>query len=907
MWRVLARADEILQLILNELNNPSSFVQVSKRTHEFSQDPYVRATYFLVRYGHIQAFYWALGRGKLLNEKVIDILLNSGAHLSRYLVQCAMHHYFRTQVPFIKTRWVRTIPLPVFSYFLSIAARMYGDIPVAKGEDDGSILSLLLKQSRFPSEYRAAKWEQVKDVVEKYKFIPFSDRDPMMAQFPLVLAIEPRLLPFARLNGFSMDRKYRNFVFRRMFEKPAIMFDTRADEIVQNVRELSRLDPDMFLSRTVAAEICMEAKTNEPAYSALKRLNTDGVLRFELASVVHELIKLFLNTRSVTSTYTANALRVLYKDFPSEDPTVRLVMLLTVFLTEPLPVPSSLSATSETSPGLGRYIEACQEDIEDLGLSPLTRKDMTDILLSKFVPERFVGILEYARSVVKLDRSEMKEMLTDVALGCLEIGCKGRMLKRLVDGFDFLGDIVAAHIVKRYRISIDDLPPSEDEMACRDYEAPLCADFMLRARALFGLEEMTAAPVLPMPPPGQNPGDAELAADENMDVELGQSDEEGVLDDGELSRDADNEDLGTVGQDTLSAMIRKDEMMPIRRRRYHELYTNYHDSIGKLPYPADYTQVGTWILSHYGPRSAPAAVVRIHALINQNYAVLQHQHYSTEGNAVARVPTTLKHFKILARLGRSPSAVLISEIEDGAEFYFSEDDYLSQEELTRGVVPGASSKRAARKAKAAAAMASASSSAARLALEVKWETSPTPGPSTLSASGPVAGPSTPRQRTASLSMSPHQQQQQVQGKKRPRRSVANAVKSYVVPDSDDEMIADGRDDLLVRFAKTRREETNLQRWIKHLAVILKEEQKKYNEKKRRVHAAAPPGSKVKVPKTEFHKSLATALPRLRRVDRARREKLYGADVPDEDWSESDADEYQYRTTRGKRRKVEAQD
>lgn len=97
-------------------------------------------------------------------------------------------------------------------------------------------------------------------------------------------------------------------------------------------------------------------------------------------------------------------------------------------------------------------------------------------------------------------------------------------------------------------------------------------------------------------------------------------------------------------------MIRKDEMMPTRRRRYHELYTNYHDSIGKLPYPAgaptsrswplitaganeidglpsflvflaDYTQVGTWIQSHFGHLSAAAAVVRIHAVINQNYNV----------------------------------------------------------------------------------------------------------------------------------------------------------------------------------------------------------------------------------------------------------------------------------------------
>lgn len=35
-----------------------------------------------------------------------------------------------------------------------------------------------------------------------------------MAQFPLVLAIEPRLLPYARANGFRMDSKVR----KRFFE-----------------------------------------------------------------------------------------------------------------------------------------------------------------------------------------------------------------------------------------------------------------------------------------------------------------------------------------------------------------------------------------------------------------------------------------------------------------------------------------------------------------------------------------------------------------------------------------------------------------------------------------------------------------------------------------------------------------
>ena len=43
---------------------------------------------------------------------------------------------------------------------------------------------------------------------------------------------------------------------------------------------------------------------------------------------------------------------------------------------------------------------------------------------------------------------------------------------------------------------------------------------------------------------------------------------------------------------------------------------------------------------------------------------------------------------------------------------------------------------------------------------------------------------------------------------------------------------------------------------------------------------------------------------MRRIDQAKREKLYGADVPDADYSDSDEDEYQYRTTRSKRRKVE---
>lgn len=39
----------------------------------------------------------------------------------------------------------------------------------------------------------------------------------------------------------------------------------------------------MFVTRTVAAEVCMEAKANEAGYSALKLLDKSGDLRFELS------------------------------------------------------------------------------------------------------------------------------------------------------------------------------------------------------------------------------------------------------------------------------------------------------------------------------------------------------------------------------------------------------------------------------------------------------------------------------------------------------------------------------------------------------------------------------------------------------------------------------------------------
>lgn len=38
-------------------------------------------------------------------------------------------------------------------------------------------------------------------------------KDPLMAQLPIALAIEPRLLPFAEANGFRMDPKVSHNFF----------------------------------------------------------------------------------------------------------------------------------------------------------------------------------------------------------------------------------------------------------------------------------------------------------------------------------------------------------------------------------------------------------------------------------------------------------------------------------------------------------------------------------------------------------------------------------------------------------------------------------------------------------------------------------------------------------------------
>lgn len=116
-----------------------------------------------------------------------------------------------------------------------------------------------------------------------------------------------------------------------------------------------------------------------------------------------------------------------------------------------------------------------------------------------------------------------------------------------------------------------------------------------------------------------------------------------------------------------------------------------------------------------------------------------------------------------------------------------------------------------------------------------------------------------------------------------------------MPDSDDEAIVDDEEfpALLRKEVKRKKVESNLQRWIKHLSILLKEEQRKvcrtsvlpssklisnrrqYKEKKKRIEKAAPPDEKVRVPRVSWWLSLVRlGQPQLRFSERVFQVAVY---------------------------------
>ncbi|KAJ6584983.1 hypothetical protein B0H19DRAFT_1107570 [Mycena capillaripes] len=886
--------DEVLQQIFFQLQDPSAFILANRRLLLFSQDPYIRAHYFLTRYGPLHALYFALARGKLLTPRVLDILLASGAHLSRYLVQVAFHHFFHCQSHFIKpsTPWVRHVSLETFSYLLQLAAKKYGQIPRGKNEDDGALFATFIKEAKFPADSQSVKWETIRDIFEKYHFIPFCHRDPLMAQFPLALAIEPRLLPYAVNNGFHMDAKYRDFVFRKMFERsPSAPVAAHAEEIVTNVRELCRLDSDMFVTRTVAAEVCLEAKTNEAAYNALKQLDRAGDLPFSLTDLVQDVIKLFVKARAITSSATSQILTLLYTDFlapppvpaafvsssritlssrvqsASVDPTVRRAMFLTVFAADP-PIAVSVMPTR----------------LEVLRLGPLTLKDAADVLLSAFV-EKHAPMLEYLRregiasetdstTTRKVTSSELRTLAEDVAVRCLTHESKGKTLKRLCDAYPTVRGRIIQAVLGDHEVKMEALGE-----AAPDGSAPWRARLARHMGGIVVSEEEGS--------------DSELEAtgeeeqhDEYEDMEVEESvsgDSEGEVWGGSAGNAKAGKmklpahELGSIGLEPLTTMIRRDEQGGRGRRRYFPMiYGMQSGQSSRIP--PDPTSVAKWIKSEFGASSSITATFLMHAIINGNNAVLNVYLHPVP----AAVPITLKHFQALAQLGSAGVDFhLYERIKSDAPFYATEDDYLAGVDAARFLLKKISKG----KGKEGGVLVLVPATPPRVKAE-------------------------PVETVAPGSGSPSR------GRKRPRRSAATAVNSYAVPDSDDEAIAaeEDRNDEFAEFrmgggakkkvTKVERVETHLEAWIKALEELLKEEQRKYREKKKRLEKekAAGSGEKIRVSKNDFLRSLTTNLRGLRELNAQKR--MFRVAAGEEVDSDGEDDEYVVqKAARAKRRKT----
>ncbi|KAG8743522.1 hypothetical protein FRC10_011913 [Ceratobasidium sp. 414] len=850
------QSDDVLLLIFIQLDDPAALSATSKRFRRISKESYTRALYFITRYGHQHAMYWALGRGKLVDKQMLDIMVNNGAHISRYLIQCMMQ-YRGHSAPhsFIKRQWSHSLSFESVLHLLNIAQQRLGYkvLDWSKNSDDGAVFRQWLVDKKSPGGRVRVAWEVIQEMFQIYGFIPFCPKDPLVLDFPLALSYEPRLLPLAVANGFRIDVKYRDFIFRKVFEKPAVVREGRDDNIIKMVGDLQRLDPIMFVSRTVAAEVCMEAKINEQGYAALRRLDVAKKLPYSLSSLVSALIKLFSNTRSVTFPKTISLIQSLHTDFPNyNDPKIRHVLLLTVFCS-----PTNMQWSDEAH---GVLMPKLLDKLVELHLirgtpftagSPnpnkakgndhaqppktLSRDELVEALLSPFT-ENERSCIAYARDPLGMGLNdwEVVQLKGDVAVRCLPISSKGKMLKRLCE--DKRIETRVAEAMKLHAILLKNLPDSFSP-DCSTYRATLGASLPVIGMDLYGFVPLWATHT------EEDEPETEVKAEDGKNAAgLSGGVQKSIF-------TSVNCNLGTISQDTLTARLDRDESGTRWNRRYtmvvtqsrHTLYTFRTRSQTTIPRKHVCPRhVAEHILEHFKSDSRPTAIMMTHCVINGNGQATEIYGEQALGQYIdENVPITLFHFKVLARLGRQPCWKFWQKVESQA-FYFSEDDYLPPESIK----PLSSGK-----------------------MSIDTLCNPDPiKPERLRT------PDTPVGSQEGFSLSG-----------RPRRMAASVPRSYRIPTESDEEAADETDfsSTVTRWTKgkgkgkatertppVQSESTSLHLWTKHLGLLLKEEEKKWKERKRLAERDEYGRPKERVCKTDFMRSLANRIVSFRERDRA---------------------------------------
>lgn len=116
---------------------------------------------------------------------LVQIMISSGAKVSRYLIQSIIGHYTKTNpIKHVKGRWCRSMRYSTFAHWVHLGAVRYGDtVDLNKGKDDASIIehyiSLKTRSSNDPDVTHEAleiRWLEVREVFEKYHFVPYDDK-----------------------------------------------------------------------------------------------------------------------------------------------------------------------------------------------------------------------------------------------------------------------------------------------------------------------------------------------------------------------------------------------------------------------------------------------------------------------------------------------------------------------------------------------------------------------------------------------------------------------------------------------------------------------------------------------------------------------------------------------------------
>lgn len=240
-------------------------------------------------------------------------------------------------------------------------------------------------------------------------------------------------------------------------------------------------------------------------------------------------------------------------------------------------------------------------------------------------------------------------------------------MKKFYDGFPSLHDMIIRLVAEKYQITVADIPSWENREAPWRFKAKLCRDFVKLGQLETANEESDES------------DEEETEEDQESDVE--DSDDSSIMGGVEESESGISMDLvrappfnmirqlpvvalfgtsanalllfnyrpypnfgeqGSITQESLTTMIRQDEITPVRsRRRMHYLYGPFGDSSGKMQYPhgqlllsgphsstcdlksehSDPLHVGRWVKAQYGTRSSVTAVFMTHAVINDNSSV----------------------------------------------------------------------------------------------------------------------------------------------------------------------------------------------------------------------------------------------------------------------------------------------